>query len=574
MDKSDSLEIKHLNKFEIKKAGAHYTPRILANFVAKKIIESWIPPQDTEIVRVIDPAVGDGNLLLSLVYQLMKKTSFKIETIGFDTDKFALEYAGDRLQKQSHGINSSWLNEDFLNYVLEQNFFLSDPLFSKKRQDETFDLLIANPPYIRTQNLGAQKTKQLAEQFGLSGRIDIYHAFLLAISEVLKPKGIAGVIVSNRFLTTQAGKAVRKGLLEKYDILKIWDLGDTKIFEAAVLPAVLIFKLKNDTERIEPTKFTSIYAADIAVNDCKIIKNPIEALENEGLVAIEDGKVFNVRKGRLNWGEYYGDIWRLSNKKTDEWLEKVAQNTYCYFKDINKVRVGVKTTADKVFISNEWDYIADDQCPELLLPLTTHHIARRFKSIKPKHQYKILYTHEVIKGKRVAIDLKRYPNSLKYLQQYQEQLESRKYLKEAGRNWYEIWVPQNPNAWPKPKLVFKDISERPIFWIDLEGTVINGDCYWIAGEEDSIHLLWLALAVANSSFIITYYDYSFNNKLYASRRRFITQYVEKFPLPNPNSDIAQDLIKLSMETYKNIDSIDTSSIQNDLDMLVWNAFGF
>jgi len=44
----------------------------------------------------------------------------------------------------------------------------------------------------------------------------------------------------------------------------------------------------------------------------------------------------------------------------------------------------------------------------------------------------------------------------------------------SGREWYEIWVPQDPAAWDQPKLVFRDISEEPMFWIDHDGAVVNG----------------------------------------------------------------------------------------------------
>ena len=38
--------------------------------------------------------------------------------------------------------------------------------------------------------------------------------------------------------------------------------------------------------------------------------------------------------------------------------------------------------------------------------------------------------------------------------------------------------------------------------MDLDGSVVNGDCYWLAlNPGQSTDLLWLTLAVANSSFI-------------------------------------------------------------------------
>ena len=108
-----------------------------------------------------------------------------------------------------------------------------------------FDLLIANPPYIRTQVLGAEQSQLLSKNFGLKGRVDIYQAFLVAMRSVLKPDGVAGVIVSNRFLTTKGAGRFREIIHNQYAIKGIWDFGDTKVFEAAVLPAVVILSTGN-----------------------------------------------------------------------------------------------------------------------------------------------------------------------------------------------------------------------------------------------------------------------------------------------------------------------------------------
>jgi len=36
----------------------------------------------------------------------------------------------------------------------------------------------------------------------------------------------------------------------------------------------------------------------------------------------------------------------------------------------------------------------------------------------------------------------------------------------------------------------------------------------------------------------------FNNKLYSGKRRFMAQYVENFPIPNPSTPKAKEVIKL------------------------------
>ena len=79
--------------------------------------------------------------------------------------------------------------------------------------------------------------------------------------------------------------------------------------------------------------------------------------------------------------------------------------------------------------------------------------------------------------------------------------------------------------------------------------------------------------MANSSFIEMFYDQRFNNKLYAGRRRFITQYVNKFPLPNPQTDLSAQLISMAKQIYHLTPSFKTKKLEKELDQLVWRAFG-
>jgi adenine-specific DNA-methyltransferase len=135
-------------------------------------------------------------------------------------------------------------------------------------------------------------------------------------------------------------------------------------------------------------------------------------------------------------------------------------------------------------------------------------------------------------------------------------------------------VPQDPAAWDAPKLVFRDISERPTFWMDLEGSVVNGDCYWItADKENKEDLLWLAAAVANSKFIEAFYDHRFNNKLYAGRRRFMKQYVEEFPLPDPQTGFSREIVRMTKEIYASVDERPTVDIESKLNAMIWQTFG-
>jgi hypothetical protein len=75
-----------------------------------------------------------------------------------------------------------------------------------------------------------------------------------------------------------------------------------------------------------------------------------------------------------------------------------------------------------------------------------------------------------------------------------------------------------------------------------------------------------------SKFIEQFYDYKFNNKLYSGKRRFMKQYVEEFPIPDPQLEISQELINLSKMIYEEIDQEDVLQLKDKLDELVFKVF--
>ena len=562
---------RYQNVSEEKRDGATYTPIILADFVAKQIVDVVNKKKFISPIKILDPAVGDGQLLISLLRSLKHLGSFNVEIYGFDTNSNALEIARNKIKMEFPHINCNFWNKNFLDDVSLQLDKYKTPNLFETVLDQYYDVVIANPPYVRTQIIGGTQAQKIAKEFGLSGRVDIYYAFILCIASVLDPQGVAGIITSNRFMTVKSGISVRKAILNNFNIRHVWDLGDTKLFSAAVLPAVLLVEGRN-TLKENFTAFTSIYETKNPAQE--FADNPIEAISKQGNIKISDGRNFLVQHGELNSNINNGGIWSITTAKIDSWLKTVESHTWATFRDIGDIRVGVKTCADKVFIRSDWQKMSEVEKPELLKSLTTHHIARQFKPIETKQPKQILYPHEVIEGHRNAVDISLYPRSKAYLELYRTQLEDRKYVINAGRKWYEIWVPQDPSAWQYPKLVFRDISEKPTFWIDLSGSVINGDCYWLMSKNpQNIDLLWLAVAVANSTFIENFYDYRFHNKLYAGRRRFITQYVEHFPIPNPQSYIGRSIIQKAKDIYNLIPSIEADITWRELDAMIWESFG-
>jgi adenine-specific DNA-methyltransferase len=187
---------------------------------------------------------------------------------------------------------------------------------------------------------------------------------------------------------------------------------------------------------------------------------------------------------------------------------------------------------------------------------------------------KVLYPHISVNGEKQTIDIEKYPNAKKYFLQHEEKLKSRKYLIEAGRQWFELWVPHRPDQWKYPKLVFPDISLMPRFYFDIGGKIVNGNCYWIvATNEEDIEKLLLIQGVANSKLMTKYHDLVFNNKLYSGRRRYFTQYVERYPLPDFRSPIAKEIISIVKKLNQSNDKKDISELEIQLEIRIAKSFG-
>src|SRR6266568_7928016 len=115
---------------EEKAGGATYTPPNLADFVATQIIDA--ADLSTSKLCVLDPAAGDGELLLSLLAKLTERTTASIVVYGFDTDQAALEAARQRLRAAFPKAELHLERGNFLNFALEQTSLdLAPSLFTK-----------------------------------------------------------------------------------------------------------------------------------------------------------------------------------------------------------------------------------------------------------------------------------------------------------------------------------------------------------------------------------------------------------------------------------------------------------
>ncbi len=563
-----------------KRHGRHYTPDRLAEFLAERLLEHVVPQGR---LRILDPACGDGELLLAVHRAATRRfPGIELRLTGYDLDAEAVALARAR----SGGLPVDWYVGDFLRAASELGA-------------ESYDAVITNPPYVRTQQLGAATARLLSTRFGLRGRIDLTHPFVASVPRLLRPGGALGLLCANRFLTTKAGANLRALLRAELTPVELYDLGDTKLFTAAVLPAVTVavrgasgmpcryvsaYEVADDGEAdlvagVGLAGDTGLPGIDLftalaAAQDRSVLHDGRRIVVEAGVLATGDGvPQSGSRPAAVHDGAPRGDTsigtagevgrggetgpggeagrggevidtatpWRMSRPAVDEWLRQVRAGTWRTFGEVARIRVGIKTTADRVFISDQWEQRDPRPEPELLFDLLTHHDLEPWRITRDRPT-RVLYPYDVTCPRRTPVDLAEYPGAAAYLAEHKDTLAARDYVTGGGREWFEIWVPQRPDLWRHPKLVFPDISVAPRFALDRSGAIVNGDCYWISLPDiGSDPLAYLLMAVANSTLGLRFYDAVCGNRLYAGRRRWITQYVARLPVPDPTTAAAAAL---------------------------------
>ncbi len=571
-----------------KRHGRHYTPPALAGFLARRLLVH-APPGP--VLRVLDPACGDGELLLAVAREAARsRPETRVELVGHDLHAAGLRVA--RSRAAAAGVGVRWRAGDFL--------AAADALPAG-----SFHAVITNPPYVRTQQLGGAAATALRARYGLRGRIDLTHPFVASAARLLTPGGVLGLLCANRYLTTRAGANVRDLLRGVLAPVELYDLGDTKLFAAAVLPAVTI-AVKGEVSG--PCRFVSVYEVGGAVPVAEPVDLFEAVLASRGRRIALGEREFAVQVGVLVTGDSgaaaagalppagrgaAADVpgpggavaardgagrgsaapWRLSHPALDAWLGAIDAATWRRVGELGRIRVGIKTTADPVFISDRWAAVRPSPEPELLRPLLTHDDLAPWR-IERGRDVRVLYPYDIAAPRRTPVDLAEYPGAAAYLAAHRETLAARHYVASGGRAWFEIWVPQRPHLWRAPKVVFPDISAAPRFALDRSGAVVNGDCYWLSLAdlgEPAEELAALFMGVANSALGLRWYDAVCGNRLYSGRRRWITQYVSRMPLPDPGGAAARAVIALAGELLAGLAFDETAAAL--LDERVAAAFG-
>lgn len=418
-----------------------------------------------------------------------------------------------------------------------------------------FDVVMANPPYVRQEGIKDLKPA-LKSEFGkfFCGTADLYTYFYKRGTDILKEGGHLCFIAPNKFMRAGYGKNTRELLSEKVTPKRIIDFRDLPIFDATTYPAILLVEKRRPAQEQTALAATFTDASQLERIEETLIDRgfpmPAAALRKEGW-ALEQPQVLalmeKLRKTGTPLGEYVkGRFYR-----------------------------GILTGLNEAFVIDEATrsrLIAEDpKSAELIKPWLRGRDIKKWKA-QWAGLYLITIASSVNKewpwsnektGKAArSVFMKTYPAIHHHLAQWEEKLRKRD---DQGQYWWELRSCAYYEEFEKSKIVYPDIAQASEFTYDTSKSFLGNTAYIIPTDET-----WL-LGLLNSKLLWWFY-LNLSSIIRGGFVRFIAQYMEQLPIPPVTSIQKSPIIALVNKILADPDSPAVPCLEAEIDQLVYKLY--
>ena len=367
-----------------------------------------------------------------------------------------------------------------------------------------FDIVVANPPYVRQELITAHKPmlqKIYPEVY--TGVADLYVYFYARALQMLRPAGMLAFISPNKWFRANYGKPLRTHIADTCAVYSITDFGDLPVFQTAITYPMIFVAQKGRSSAHTPI-FTPITSLEPPYPDVlMLMQTHGQALPSTAM---------------------QGADWHLDTPAAVRLLEKLrAAGTPLGEYVKGRFYYGIKTGFNEAFVVDRTTrdrLIAEHpSSAELLKPFLRGRDVKRWRVNSP--DLWLIFT-------RRGVDIHHYPAILNHLSHYKSELMPGVPggRKPGSYAWYEIQ--DNVAYWQEfeqPKILYPDIYEHQSFTIDQHGFYAGNTCYFIPTEE-----AWLC-GLLNSQTIEWFYS-KISNTVRGGYLRAFSNYIKQIPIPH------------------------------------------
>ncbi len=440
----------------------------------------------------------------------------------------------------------------------ERPFFLWHLYFQNVFVRGGFDIVVANPPYVRHESIKEQKVALQAEPYECyDGTADLLVYFYECAVKKLRAGGVLTFITSNKFYRAGYGEKLRGYLARELTLHRLIDFGDAPVFEAIAYASIL-----EGTKTAPPANSAALaYTWEQGM--------PLDRIES--IVATKGQAIYQ--------SELKPDAWRLESPVVLRLLEKLRKAGNPLGEYVKKrFYRGILTGLNEAFIvdraTRDQLIAGDKSSAKVLKPFLRGRDVKRWQT-EFAEQYLIKIESSENKShpwsgesekEAEKIFAKTFPAIHKWFEGFRSALNKRE---DQGKFFWELRSCAYWKEFEQPKLVVPAISGAVNVSLDCEGFFSNNKTSIFVCDDAAY-----VSAVVNSTVA-----FWFTRQVFATKQGgfydFEPRYSSQWPIPNASSALKSKLsglVERAITAKRAGNEAIVHQLEREIDEIVFRLF--
>ena len=421
--------------------------------------------------------------------------------------------------------------------IPNDQFFLWHTYFADVFEQGGFDIVIGNPPYVNVEGISVEDKKIYKDTFTcFEKRADLFSLFLeMALTKLASDSAVVTYIIPSIIHSNLSYKKLRNLFLDNKWLSEICYTGG-KVFHAPTVDTTILRFSKRGNKKI-------------------ILKNAVE-FENQQVSSVPS-----------DYFSLFQNLISISDQKTNDLMGKLFNHDFPRLDENFSVFQGIVTGNNPAFIfDTEAEALSNGIDKELLHPLCHGRDIERY-AVRSRER-RILYVDS-------SINLSTYPNTEKWLLTFKEELDKRNQGKSDIIAWNSLHRPRVKSELDLKEKIWIQRTRNESLKIRIVATLDEQGCYTSEGmlniipKQKKLSLRYL-LGILDSSLL---------NYLFATKFLNLAvkgEYLKQLRIPVSSAatkNQLEALVSEILELKKANISADTTSLENQIDFLVYHLYG-
>ena len=506
-----------------KELGSFYTPFEVVRYMVNDIVMD-INYKENPNIRILDPSCGGGYFLIELYKRLVIKAKelgidnpekhvMEINLYGFDIDENAIMITQIEIYEKTGHVASNIECRDFL-----------------IGKQESYDIIIGNPPYMGHKLLTGEYRKKLFEEYKsvFSDKGDLSYCFIKRGIDSLKSSGRLVFLTSRYILEALNAEDIRRYIMTRGRLISIIDFYGVRIIKGVGVDNIII-----NFEKGEGSGQSDFFR----------VKSIAKGMGEEVFNDITNNRERYVKHINININNLKNEGWSFLNDFETSIINKIKGFELSNFCESFQ---GIITGCDEAFVITEDEAFKLNIEKELLKPWIKN---------KNVREYSISHSDELLIYSDMIKDEKSYKNAIDYIKKYRGRLEGRRECVKGMRRWYELQWGRKPDLFEGSKIIYPYKASKNRFALD-RGNYFSADVYAIKIKDMFINTISYEFltGILNSS-IYEFYIKTIAKKLGDDLYDYYPNKIMTLRIPENIKSVEQEVLNLGNSTRYNIDMI-------------------